>query len=50
MKVSITESKVHGRRMFNVDIEYVEGDSKLGLPMNLANVTNTRPLHTRPPL
>lgn len=50
VKVSITESKVHGQRMFIVDIEYAEGDSKLGLPANLANVTNNRPLDTRPPL
>lgn len=32
IKVSIEESKVLGQRMFIVDIEYIQGDSKLGVP------------------
>ncbi|KAJ4993984.1 het domain protein [Stagonosporopsis vannaccii] len=39
IKVSITESKVLGQRMFVVDIEYIQGDNKLGIPTRSTNMT-----------
>lgn len=42
LKVSIEEAKVLGQRMFIVDIDYIEADSKLGVPVVPTNVAVPR--------
>lgn len=48
IKVSIEETKVLGQRMFIVDIDYLKGDSKLGVPGRPTDVTIPLPQHTEP--